>query len=539
VKTFFVSYNKADRQWAEWIAWKLEEAGYTAFIQAWDIRPGSNFVVAMQGATEKTDRTVVVLSPDFLQAEFTQAEWSAAFVQDPTGKLGILVPVRVREVDLRGMWKTIVYIDLVGLTQEDAKQVLLSGIASGRAKPTTVPPFPAHATRATPPATVEPKYPVSEPINRDPFANWSVFDAASTADGGLAYLYRSESTRVTQIDEFRLDADQRRFIDALLYNAQISIVPGVFRVLFKFLIPNHLKELLAQASRLCLVVDEYTARYPWELLSDPSQDPAAPSFAVRSELIRRLVRCTAYEERVRDTTSTNVYVVGDPLTPPNYPELHGARKEADLVASLLKPHYTVNHSSQRLGALEVMNQLFAQPYRIIHIAGHGYYSEPDIETIGAKAGVVLDGGLFLTAVEIAMLDPIPELVFLSCGYLGQIGGTAYNKMAASISCELIMKGVRAVVAAGWPVWDDAAICFAQTFYKQLLEYQPFGRALQKAREQTWTMFPQSNTWGAYQAYGDPDFSLTEPAAKDRRQTGDEPPVSNPALKKVKRKRRAP
>jgi CHAT domain-containing protein len=138
-----------------------------------------------------------------------------------------------------------------------------------------------------------------------------------------------------------------------------------------------------------------------------------------------------------------------------------------------------------------------------------------------------------------MLDPIPELVFLSCGYLGQIGGTAYNKMAASISCELIMKGVRAVVAAGWPVWDDAAICFAQTFYKQLLEYQPFGRALQKAREQTWTMFPQSNTWGAYQAYGDPDFSLTEPAAKDRRQTGDEPPVSNPALKKVKRKRRAP
>ena len=27
-KDFFISYNKADKAWAEWIAWELEEAGY-------------------------------------------------------------------------------------------------------------------------------------------------------------------------------------------------------------------------------------------------------------------------------------------------------------------------------------------------------------------------------------------------------------------------------------------------------------------------------------------------------------------------------
>ena len=27
---FFISYNKADREWAEWIAWQLEEARATA-----------------------------------------------------------------------------------------------------------------------------------------------------------------------------------------------------------------------------------------------------------------------------------------------------------------------------------------------------------------------------------------------------------------------------------------------------------------------------------------------------------------------------
>jgi len=29
MKDFFISYNSADRTWAEWIAWQLEEAGYT------------------------------------------------------------------------------------------------------------------------------------------------------------------------------------------------------------------------------------------------------------------------------------------------------------------------------------------------------------------------------------------------------------------------------------------------------------------------------------------------------------------------------
>jgi hypothetical protein len=50
MKDFFISYTKADQAWAEWIAWKLEEAGYSTVIQAWDFRPGSNFVLEMQRA---------------------------------------------------------------------------------------------------------------------------------------------------------------------------------------------------------------------------------------------------------------------------------------------------------------------------------------------------------------------------------------------------------------------------------------------------------------------------------------------------------
>ena len=50
MKDFFISYNRADKSWAVWIAWQLEDAGYATAIQVWDFRPGSNFVLEMQQA---------------------------------------------------------------------------------------------------------------------------------------------------------------------------------------------------------------------------------------------------------------------------------------------------------------------------------------------------------------------------------------------------------------------------------------------------------------------------------------------------------
>jgi hypothetical protein len=70
-----------------WIAWQLEEAGYKVVIQAWDSRPGSNFVLFMQRALEEAERIIAVLSPDYLNAPFPQAEWAAAFPEDPTGEV--------------------------------------------------------------------------------------------------------------------------------------------------------------------------------------------------------------------------------------------------------------------------------------------------------------------------------------------------------------------------------------------------------------------------------------------------------------------
>jgi hypothetical protein len=134
-RDFFISFNSADRGWAEWIAYELEQAGYTTFFQDWDFSPGSNFVLEMHNAASQADRTIAVLSQDYLDAIFTQPEWSAALVQDPTGAKRMLVPVRVRPCQPRGILAPIVYAELVDLSEAAARDKLLSVARAERPKP--------------------------------------------------------------------------------------------------------------------------------------------------------------------------------------------------------------------------------------------------------------------------------------------------------------------------------------------------------------------------------------------------------------------
>jgi hypothetical protein len=140
---FFISYNVADEKWAVWIAGVLEKEGFSTTIQAWDFVPGSNFVLEMNRAAAESNRTLAVISPDYLEkSKFGNSEWAAAFAKDPEGFRRHLVPARVRECRIEGLLKQIVYIDLVGKTESESRLALLNGVRGKRAKPTESPPFP-------------------------------------------------------------------------------------------------------------------------------------------------------------------------------------------------------------------------------------------------------------------------------------------------------------------------------------------------------------------------------------------------------------
>jgi hypothetical protein len=148
---FFVSYTQADRAWAEWVAWTLEEAGHRVLVQAWDFVPGSNWVQRMQDGVTGAARTVAVLSPDYLGSVFGGAEWQAAWAADPAGRERRLLTVRVVDCERPGLLGQVVGIDLFGVAEAKAQTRLRDMVAraiAGRGKPATAPEFPGARGRA-------------------------------------------------------------------------------------------------------------------------------------------------------------------------------------------------------------------------------------------------------------------------------------------------------------------------------------------------------------------------------------------------------
>jgi tetratricopeptide (TPR) repeat protein len=142
---FFISYTQRDRPWAEWIAWELEEAGHRVLIQAWDFVGGSNWVRGMQQGVSRAERTLAVLSPAYLESVYGEAEWQAAWRDDPTGEQRKLLVVRVADCPRPGLLGSVVGEDLFGVSEAIAKQRLhrlVRGAIEGRLKPSDRPAFP-------------------------------------------------------------------------------------------------------------------------------------------------------------------------------------------------------------------------------------------------------------------------------------------------------------------------------------------------------------------------------------------------------------
>jgi hypothetical protein len=118
-KDFFVSYTGADQAWAEWIADQLEAAGYATVLQAWDFRPGENFILRMNQALAEAERVLAVLSPRYFTSSYAADEWTAALVR-AAGEADRLLTVRIEPCALPPLFANRIYIDLAGLDEQAA-----------------------------------------------------------------------------------------------------------------------------------------------------------------------------------------------------------------------------------------------------------------------------------------------------------------------------------------------------------------------------------------------------------------------------------
>ncbi|UVJ41798.1 CHAT domain-containing protein [Pseudomonas sp. LS1212] len=344
------------------------------------------------------------------------------------------------------------------------------------------------------------------------------------------FAYMGEKARVEALVEQRQPGLVEKLVDSALKGRGCTDYQkhSFFgNTLFQLLLPLEFKSSVRRSRNLILMVDESSANLPWEMLEADGEP-----LIKRTRMIRQFIT-ERFRRQVIRTDSMTACVIANPstegyytqfggadwkqrVTPTGAPQedrlqtLDGAEKEGEAVAHVLEgAGYTTYPVSSGAGAGEVFTQLFARPYRVLVISAHGIFGKAGADGI-YRSGVVLSDGLLLTAAEIDRMEIVPDLVFLSCCHLAKVEeyGKNDNRLAASLARELINMGVRCVVAAGWEVGDEAAKTFAETFFMRMAMHgDSFGAAISHARLSTLDSHAGCNTWGAYQAYGDPSFQL--------------------------------
>ncbi|MCB0584292.1 MAG: CHAT domain-containing protein [Phaeodactylibacter sp.] len=331
---------------------------------------------------------------------------------------------------------------------------------------------------------------------------------------GRNYIDYSASTGRAKIDVRPLFVDQS-ILEALLADSQKekSWNQELSRTMFELLVPNDYKIAFRDQQNLLLILDKYTAWYPWELLHYDSGQGAP--VCVSTGMIRQLSTSND-RKKIKPVNNNRALIIGDPILSANtgIGQLPKAAEEAEAVNKLLKDNGFDPTTRIRQPFKEVITKLYDE-YKIIHIASHGVIDYGPEK----KSGILLSDDVVLTAAEIDQISSTPELAFINCCHLGEVDPGREKhfrekyRLAANIGTQLIENGVKAVVVAGWAVHDDAALLFAEEFYRQMLDGLPFGEAVKRARKACYEEHKNTNTWGAYQCYGDQFYQLVKKEGK--------------------------
>ena len=138
----FVSYTRADKDWAWWIGCTLRDGGHTPFLHEWELPIGGNIPAWMEKRLGEADRAVGVFSDAYCGAVYSGAERNAAVWRDEYGTTGFFVPVEVHKVTKWPVFTApLSRLSLVDCGAKEAEERLLAAFEPP-APPKVRPPFP-------------------------------------------------------------------------------------------------------------------------------------------------------------------------------------------------------------------------------------------------------------------------------------------------------------------------------------------------------------------------------------------------------------
>ena len=155
-KTYFISYTtrtETDKKWAIWIEWFFREKleGKTV-MQKYNFRTGDDFKLKMHEALLNSDYVVCVLTHTYLGSINCTKEWLHA---------ERLIPIKFDDCKPGGLFTSLNYVDLCGLSEDAACQKLLCELLLEEVgvndRPRDMPKFETYEKK--------PEYPVPSVVN--------------------------------------------------------------------------------------------------------------------------------------------------------------------------------------------------------------------------------------------------------------------------------------------------------------------------------------------------------------------------------------
>lgn len=110
----FISYSHADRPWVwDELLPRLEQAGLRVCIDDRDFEIGTPSLTNMERAADSSRHTLAVLTPEWVQSQWTEFESLLVGVTDPAGRRQRLLPLMLKSCNLPTRIAMLTYADFV------------------------------------------------------------------------------------------------------------------------------------------------------------------------------------------------------------------------------------------------------------------------------------------------------------------------------------------------------------------------------------------------------------------------------------------
>ena len=129
----FVSYRHRDKEWVRsWLVPKLKEAGVRVCVDYESFEPGAALVTEMERAVVQSRKTVVVLTPEYLESAWAEFENTMVQTLDIAARKRRLVPVLLKPCELPPRMAGLASIDF---TSPDERPAAFDRLAKALGRP--------------------------------------------------------------------------------------------------------------------------------------------------------------------------------------------------------------------------------------------------------------------------------------------------------------------------------------------------------------------------------------------------------------------